>query len=133
MKKKGRKPDAKAGVFGICFGVAALAMVIFYPHNSGESAGTRYSLAGFSILLLAWGSGQIAAARKMEGQESEDAKVQDEHDVTSGYPPQSEGVEKLEKSGSMTNVLVLLTWILLAVAVLFLLGFGCLMLFRHER
>lgn len=133
MKKKSRRPDAKAGMFGVCLGLTGLAMVLFYPHNSGESPGTRYSLAGFSILLLAWGSGQIAAAKKMESQKSEDVTVQDERDMTGESQTEGDSLEKLEKSGSMSNVFALLTWVLLSIAALFLLGFGYLMLFQHKR
>ena len=40
---------------------------------------------------------------------------------------------KPEKSSSMGNVFVLLTWVLLSVAAVLLLGFGYLMLFHHQR
>jgi hypothetical protein len=120
MKKKRRKPDAKAGTLGVCFGVAGLAMALLFPHNSGESPGSRYSLAGFSLILLGWGSRQIAAARKMESRGAEDASGKDEDQVADEYV-----------SGSMHNVFILFGWVLLFVAAVAVIGLGYLFLFHH--
>jgi len=68
----------------------------------------------------------------MEKQESEDTEKHDEDDATN-IEYQSESLEKLEKSGSMENVLVLLTWVLLFVAVVFIVCCGYLFLFHHRQ
>lgn len=128
MKNWTRRPNPAAGAFAVIFGGICLILATFVASDPAR----RLSGAGFGLKLLGWGSSQIVAARRVS-RESKDAKVQDEHAAAREYQPQDERLEELEKSGSMSNVLVLLTWVLLSIAALFLLAFGYLILFHRGR
>jgi len=68
---------------------------------------------------LSWGLKEMAAAKKWK-QEPED-----EHYATTPEEiRESVREEKMEKSGSMHNVLVLLVWIFLSLAVVGAIGVG---------
>ena len=115
MKRKKRQPNAAAGNFAVAFGSTALMLAIFVAHDLGQKC--RGMAAG--LLLLSWGLKEVAAAKKWK-QEPED-----EHYATTPEEiRESVRDEKMEKSGSMHNVLVLLGWIFLVVVVISALGVG---------
>jgi hypothetical protein len=105
-------------------GVGSLSIAVF----SSMDAGQKFRAASCGLMLLAWGLREVAAARrwKQEPEGMHYARTAEER-------RESEMSEKLEKSGSMSNVLALLTWILLPVVGLCLLAFGYLMLFHRPR
>jgi threonine/homoserine/homoserine lactone efflux protein len=70
MKKHKRQPDAAAGIFAVTFGALCLVLVIF----ATAPLGRKVCGAASGLYLLAWGSGQLRAARKSKNQESDDAK-----------------------------------------------------------
>jgi len=128
LKKKKRKPDAAAGKFAIAFGGFALILAIFVANVLGQ----KLRLAAPGLMLLGWGMGQVSLAKKWQG--SKDAKKEDEQDATSvACQPDSDNLEKLEKSGSMQNVFVLLGWVLLSVTVVSIVCCGYLFLFHRKQ
>jgi len=121
MKK--REPDAAAGNLAIVMGVGCLSIAVF----SHLSPGQRLGAAGCGLSGLSWGAKEIAAAKKWK-QEPET-----EHEATSITDKlEIERYEKMEKSGSMHNVLVLLAWIFLFLAVVGAIGVGYLFWTRVE-
>lgn len=54
------------------------------------------------------------------------------HKIKTGTAILKDGA-KVEKSSSMQNIFQLLTWVILSVAMVLLLGFGFLMLFHHPQ
>ena len=128
--KKIRKPDAAAGNFAIAFGGIVLIFAMFSSANLGR----KLAAASSALILLGWGIGQVTSAKKMARQESNDATKKDDQEATDvEYLPESESLEKLEKSGSMQNVFKLLVWVLLFVAVVFIVCVGYLFLFHHGQ
>jgi hypothetical protein len=108
MKWKKRQPNATAGNVAIAFGGIVLILAMFVAHDLGQKC--RGMAAG--LLGLSWGLKEVAAAKKWK-QEPEG-----EHYATTPEEiRESEQEEKLEKSGSMQNVFVLLVWIFLVLAV----------------
>lgn len=105
-------------------GACSLSIAVLPSVSFGE----KCRVAGPGLMLLSWGLREIVAAKKWkeEPEEMHYARTAEER-------RESEMSEKLEKSGSMSHVLALLTWILLPVAGLCLLAFGCLMLFHRPR
>jgi hypothetical protein len=108
MKRKKRQPDAAAGGLAITMGVGGLAIALF----SSLSPGQRFGAAATGCMGLSWGLKEVAAARKWK-QEPE----AEHYATTAEEIRESVQEEKLEKSGSMHNVLVLLGWIVLLLAV----------------
>jgi len=108
MKRMKRQPDATAGGLAVAMGLGCLAIALF----SSLSPGQRYSAAASGCLGLSWGLKEVAAAKRWK-QEPEDR-----HYATSAKDiRESEREEKLEKSGSLHNVLVLLARIFLFLSV----------------
>jgi hypothetical protein len=106
MKRKKRQPDAAAGGFLIALGGIVLILTIFFATDLGQKS--RGMAAG--LLALSWGCKEVAAAKKWK-QEPEE-----EHYATTAQEiRESKQEERLEKSGSMHNVLKLLGWVLLFV------------------
>ena len=115
MKRKKRQPDAAAGRLAVAMGVGCLAIALF----SSLSPGQRFGAAASGCMGLSWGLKEAAAVKKWK-QESED-----QHYATSVRDIlESEREEKLEKSGSIQNVLVMLAWIFLFLAVVGAVGVG---------
>jgi hypothetical protein len=115
VKRKKRQPDAAAGGLAVAMGVGCFAIALFSSLSSGQRCGAATS----GCLALSWGLKEVAAAKKWK-QEPED-----EHYATSAKDIlESEREEKMEKSGSMHNVLVLLVWIFLFLAVVGAVGVG---------
>jgi hypothetical protein len=81
MKKDNQKPDMQAGTFAVIFGSLCLGLAIWVLAFKNPKDGKAYSCAGFGLLLLSWGSRQIAAAKKKKKQELEDAKKDKQHDA----------------------------------------------------
>jgi hypothetical protein len=121
MKRQKRQPDAAAGGIAVAMGIGGLAIALF----SSLSPGQRCGAAASGCMAFSWGLKELAAVKKWE-QEPED-----EHYATSAKDILESGrEEKLEKSGSMHNVLVLLVWIFLFLAVVGVIGVGYLFLTR---
>jgi hypothetical protein len=115
MKRKKRQPDATAGSFAIAIGGIVMILAIVIATNAGQ----KYRGMAAGLLSLSWGLKEVAAAKKWK-QEPED-----EHYATTPEEiRESVQEEKLEKSGSMHNVLVLLVWIFLCLAVVGAAGVG---------
>jgi len=104
MKRKRRQPVAAAGGLAVAMGVGCFAIALF----SSLSPGQRFGAAASGCLGLSWGLKEVAAAKKWK-QEPEE-----EHYATTAEEiRESEQEEKMEKSGSMHNVLILLAWVFL--------------------
>jgi len=89
-------------------GVGGIAIAFFSPLSSEQ----RFGAAATGFAGLSWGLKEINAAKKWK-QEPE----AEHYAITPKEIRESEQEEKLEKSGSMYNVLLLLGWIFLFVAV----------------
>lgn len=124
MKRQRRKPSPAAGKLAIAMGVGSLSIAVLPSVSFGE----KCRVAGPGLILLSWGLREVAGAKKWK-QEPEGMH----YARTAEERRESELSEKLEKCGSMSNVLALLTWILLPVAGLCLIAFGYLMLFHRPR
>lgn len=122
MKRKKRQPHAAAGGLAVAMGVGCFAIALF----SSLSPGQRYGAAASGCMGFSWGLKEVVAAKRWK-QEPEDA-----HYATSVEDiRESEKEEKMEKSGSPHNVLVLLVWIFLFLAVIGAVGVGYLFLARR--
>lgn len=130
MKKRTRKPDPAAGTFAVCLGGLGLVMVIFYPHQASESSGTRYYLSAFSISLLGWGINEITAAKKQKHEPGGTGGSEEQEATNFGL--EDKRLEKLEKSGSLENVVVLLAWVFVLIVAVALIGCFYLFLFHHR-
>jgi hypothetical protein len=124
MKRKKREPEVAAGKLAIFMGIGCLSIAVF----SSLSTGRRLSAVSTGLIVLSWGVKEVAAAKKWK-HESEN-----EHYASSVKDRlESEKYEKMEKSGSMKNVFLLLTLVLLPIAALFLLVFSIMLYFRHKQ
>ena len=122
MKRKKRKPEVAAGYFAVIGGALCLGIGMF-----SMSSANKYGAAGCGVMGLSWGLKELAAAKKWE-QEPEEGH----YAKTSEERREAESYEKLEKSGSMRNVSVLLGWVFLFVAVAAVIGLGYLFWFHHR-
>jgi len=124
MKKQIKRRDPGTGVFAMAFGGLALILAILSTNDLWQ----RLKLVAPGLMLLSWGSRYFAAAKKQEKQ-ALDGKP---HAISAEDRLESERLEKLEKIGSTHNVLVLLVWIFLFVAVVSIIGVGYLFLFHRH-
>lgn len=121
MKQKNQEQIEMAAKFAVGLGVVCLILVIFVRADFGSKC--RGAVAG--LALLGWGSSQLALARKRgKNSESRQEQIQDER--------LEKQLEKLDKSGSMQNVVVLLLWILLIALAVCVICVGYLV-FSHRR
>jgi hypothetical protein len=67
VKKRDPKEYESAGKFAVGFGFVGLILAIFY----GAALADRLRLAAPSLMLLGWGSRQLASVRKRKKRESE--------------------------------------------------------------
>jgi hypothetical protein len=104
MKRKRREPSIAAGIFSIVGG--AFCLFAFLTHGQGSRA------AAIGIAGIPWGLAELARAKRWR-HEPEDAH----YATTPEEIRESESDEKLQKSGSMQNVLFLLGIFILIVAV----------------
>jgi hypothetical protein len=124
MKRMKRKPEAAAGYLAVCMGIACLGIASF----SSLSPNRRLSSMVTALMALSWGVKEVVAARKWK------CEPEEKHEATSIQERlESERFEKMEKSGSMANVLTLLGWFVWSVAALSVFGFVYLILFRHNQ
>ena len=107
MKRKKRQPDAAAGGLAVAIGVGCLAIALF----SSLSPGQRYGSAASGCMGLSWGLRELAALKKWKQEPEEE-----HYATTAEEMRESEQEQKMEKSGSMHNVLVLLGWFFLFLA-----------------
>ena len=124
VKRKRREPSPAAGKLAIAMGLGSLSITAF----PSVSFGDKCRVLGPGLMLLSWGLKEVAAAKKWK-QEPEEMH----YGRTAAERRESEMSEKVEKLGSMSNVFVLLAWILFPVVGLCLLAFGYLMLFHRPR
>jgi hypothetical protein len=96
-------------------GASCFAIALFSSLRPGQ----RYGAASTACMALSWGLRELAAAKKWK-QEPEEAH----YATTAQEIRDSEQAERLEKSGSMHNVLVLLSWIFLILFVAGAIGVG---------
>ncbi|HEY4417706.1 MAG TPA: hypothetical protein VGO57_18585 [Verrucomicrobiae bacterium] len=108
MKRKKRQPNAAVGRLTIAMGASYFLIAVFSSLNSQQ----RFGAAACGCSALAWGLRELAAVKKWQ-QEPED----DHYATTAAEIRESVQEEKLEKSGSMHNVFVLLGWVFLFMAV----------------
>lgn len=78
-------------------------------------------------MAFSWGSKELAAVKKWKQKLEDQRKAMSVEDRL-----ESERLEKMEKSFSMSNLSVLLAWLVLAIAVLALLGLVFVTLFHYE-
>jgi hypothetical protein len=122
MKRKKREPNAAAGNFAIAIGGSVTILTLFVAHDLGQKC--RGMAAG--LLGLSWGLKEVAAAKKWK------QELEDKHYATTPEEiRESVQEEKMEKSGSMHNVLVLVGWIFLFLAVVGAVGVGYLFWMRR--
>lgn len=123
VKRMKRRPEAGAGYFGVIGGAVCLGIGVL----SSLSAAERLRDAACGLMALSWGLREVVAAKKWDKQPE-----QEHYARTAEERRESERYEKLEKSGSMQNVMVLFGWSLVLVVVVATVGLGCLFLF-HRR
>src|SRR5271154_5455232 len=122
MKQKNQEQIEVAAKFAAGLGVVCLILVILVPADFGAKC--RGAVAG--LALLGWGSSQLALARKRKkDSESRQEQIQDER--------LEKQLEKMDKSGSMQNVVMLLSWILLIIFAVCVLCVGYLFLFHRRQ
>src|SRR5579859_3046057 len=96
MKRKKRQPDAAAGGLAVAMGVGCFAIALF----SSLSLGQRFGAAACGCAGLSWGLKEVAAAKKWKQEPEEEHYATTAEDIR-----EAEQEEKMEKSGSMHNVL----------------------------
>jgi cobalamin synthase len=74
MKKQNQKPDVAAGTFGVIFGAVCFLLAIFVATDLGQ----KLWGIGCGLMLLGFGSRQLAMARKKKKKELDDAKKNDQ-------------------------------------------------------
>ena len=126
MQKKPRKPDSTAGVFAVGLGAFCLLLVIF----ASAPPSRKFYATAAGVSLLGWGIAQISQAKTSERRQAEAAARQDPNDPTDEHDCEP---DKLEKSGSMSNVLRLLVWIGFGFAAMFAVGLGYFTLLHHGK
>ena len=94
---------------------------------SSLSASSKYAAAASGVMGLSWGLKELAAAKKWK-QEPEEAH----YARTAEERREAETYEKLEKSGSMRNVAVMLGWVFLLVIAVAVIGVWYLFRFHHR-
>ena|ERR1017187_8083360 len=102
--KRPKMPDEGMGKFCI---VAGWAMVIIPLFASRLDLGQRFSAAGIGFMGLSWGLKQVAAAKKWKQKYGE---------------PSPEEQTEIKKSHSVSNLPILLGWLVLGIVVLALIG-----------
>lgn len=109
MKRKKRQPDAKAGGLAIAMGLVCFGIALF----SSLSSGQRFGAAASGCMGLSWGLKELAAVKKWKQEPEEE-----HYAITPEEIRESEQEERMEKSGSMQNVFVLLGWVFLFLIVI---------------
>jgi hypothetical protein len=108
MKRKKRQPDAAAGRLAVAMGAGCFAIALLFSLSPGQ----RFGSATSGCLALSWGLKELAAAKRWKQEPEEKHYATTVEEIR-----ESKQEEKMEKSGSMHNVLVLLVWIFLSLAV----------------
>jgi hypothetical protein len=109
MKRKKRQPNVAAGSFAVAMGAGCFAIALV----SSLSPGQRLRAAGSGCVGLSWGLKELVSAKKWKQEPEEEHYATTPEEIR-----ESEREEKMEKSGSMHNVFVLLRWIFLFLAVI---------------
>jgi uncharacterized membrane protein len=122
MKRKRREPSAAAGIFSVVGGTVCLigAVHVLLTHGQGFRA------AAIGSTGIPWGLAELARAKRWR-HEPEDAH----YATTPKEIRESESDEKLQKSGSMQNVLFLLGIFIAIVAVAATAAAGYMILSAH--
>jgi len=113
-KKKSKLPDEGLGKFCI---IAGCAMVILPLFLSRLDIGQRFSAAAGGFMGLSWGLKQVAAAKKWRQKYGE---------------PSPEQQMEIKKSHSVSNLPILLGWLVLGIVVLALLGLIFVSFFHYQ-
>ncbi len=115
QNKREKLPDEKLGKFCI---IAGSIMVILPLFLSRMDWGQKFPalIGGFGG--LSWGLKQMAAAKKWRQKYGE---------------PSIEDQTEVKKSHSVSNLPILLIWLMLSIAALLLLGFVFVLIFHHEQ
>lgn len=114
-KKRPKPPDEGLAKFGI---IAGCAMMIIPLFASRLDLGERLLAPASGLMGFYWGMSRVAAAKKWRQQYGE---------------PTSEERMEIKKSHSISNLPLLLMWIVFGIAALLLLGLVFDMLFHHGR
>jgi hypothetical protein len=96
-------------------GVGGLAIALFSPLSPGQ----RFGAAASGCMGLSWGLKEVVAVKKWKQELEEEHYATTTEDIL-----ESEREEKMEKSGSMHNVFVLLGWIFLFLVVVAAIAVG---------
>lgn len=113
--KKPKLPDAGMGKFCI---FAGCAMVILPLFASKMDLGQRISAAGVGFMGLSWGLKQIATAKKWRQEYGE---------------PTSEEQMEIKQSHSISNLPILLGYLILGIVLLAFAGLVFVSIFHHQR
>lgn len=62
MKEANQKPNLAAGIFAVIFGAICFVLAVFVATDSTQKL---WGIV-FGVILLAWGSSQIVAARRQK-------------------------------------------------------------------
>jgi hypothetical protein len=113
--KRPKMPDEGLGKFCI---IAGCALIILPFLLSRLHIGQRLSAGAGSFMGLSWGLQQVAAAKKWKQEYGE---------------PTSEERMEIKKSHSISDLPILLAWLVLGILVLVLLAFVILLFIPHYQ
>jgi hypothetical protein len=113
-KKRQKRPDEALGKFAVVAGFGMVAVALFLPRLD---FGRRCSAAATGFMGLSWGLKELAAAKKWTQEY--------------GEPDLAEQME-MKKRHSISNLPILLTWLVLAIAALAVL-FGVFEMLSHHQ
>lgn len=114
-KKRQKRPDEGLGKFCIVVGCAMLALAIFLP---GLDFGRRCFAVSAGLMGWSWGSKEVAAAKNWRQKYGE---------------PSLEEQMEIKKRHSISNLPILLAWLVLPIAALALLRLAFVMLSHHKQ
>lgn len=130
MKQKNQEQIEAAAKFSVGLGAICLVLFIFVDANWG----TKLRGAAAGLMLLGWGSHQLALANKRKKLDSENTGKEEAHgELQLEDKRLDKQLEKLDQSGSMKNVLTMLSWILLFIFVACVICVGWLFLFHRRQ
>jgi hypothetical protein len=134
MKQKNQEQIEAAAKFSVGLGAICLVLFIFVDADWG----TKLRGAAAGLVLLGWGSRQLALASKRKKLDSENTGKENGSDEANGElqlrdKRLEEQLEELDQSGSVKNVLTLLSWILLFVFLACAICVGYLFLFHRRQ
>jgi hypothetical protein len=109
QKKREKLPDEQMGKFFIVTGCIMMILPFFIRQD--------YSAAGIGLMSLSWGLKEVAAAKKWKQEY--------------GEPTPKEQME-IKKNHSISNLPILLVWLILAIGALVILGLVYVELFHYQ-